>query len=112
MKFPQTLGELRKSDYSEQLIKDRSVKDEMRANLICKLKKKETLFPGIVGYEDTVIPDIINAILSRHNIIFLGLRGQAKSRIMRQMISLLDEWMPVVSGCEIHDNPYKPVCRN
>lgn len=112
MRFPQTLGELKKSEYSELLVDDRSVKDEMRANLICKLKKKEALFPGIVGYEDTVIPDIINAILSRHNIIFLGLRGQAKSRIMRQLVSLLDEWMPVVAGCEIHDNPFKPICRN
>ena len=112
MRFPQTLGELKRSEYAERLANDRSVKDEMRDNLICKLKKKESLFPGIVGYEDTVIPDIINAILSRHNIIFLGLRGQAKSRIMRQMVSLLDEWMPVLAGCEIHDNPFKPVCRN
>src|SRR5262249_17429155 len=68
--------------------------------------------PGIVGYEDTVVPEIINAILSRHNIIFLGLRGQAKSRIMRQMVSLLDEWIPVIEGCEISDNPYKPICRS
>lgn len=111
MKFPQTLGELKRSEYSEQLIKDRSVKDEMRSNLIKMLRSNEPLFPGIVGYEDTVIPDIINAILSRHNIIFLGLRGQAKSRIMRQMVSLLDEWLPIIAGCEIHDNPYQPVCR-
>jgi magnesium chelatase subunit I len=83
----------------------------MRENLIQKLKQKGDLFPGIIGYDDTVIPEIINAILSRHNIIFLGLRGQAKSRIMRQMVSLLDEWIPVVDGCEINDNPYHPVCR-
>ena len=112
MHFPQTLGELKRSDYSEERIKNRSVKDEMRSNLIRKLKEGELLFPGIVGYDDTVIPDIINAILSRHNVIFLGLRGQAKSRIMRQMISLLDEWMPTIAGCEINDNPYQPICRN
>jgi magnesium chelatase subunit I len=112
MRVPRTLLELRKSEYSESRIANRSVKDEMRQNLIEKLKKKEGLFPGIVGYEDTVIPDIINGILSRHNIIFLGLRGQAKSRIMRQMVSLLDEWLPVVEGCEINDNPYHASCRH
>jgi magnesium chelatase subunit I len=112
MHFPKTLGELRRSDFSEKRILHRSVKDEMRTNLIQKLKETETLFPGIVGYDDSVIPDIINAILSRHNIIFLGLRGQAKSRIMRQMISLLDEWIPTIEGCEINDNPYSPICRS
>lgn len=112
MRFPLNLGELRKSEFSEARIRNRTVKDEMRENLIVKLKAKESLFPGIIGYEDTVVPEIINAILSRHNIIFLGLRGQAKSRIMRQMVSLLDEWLPVIAGCEINDNPYKPMCRN
>jgi len=111
MQFPQNLGELKKSEFSEQRYRTRSIKEEMRENLIRKLKSNEVLFPGIVGYDDTVIPEIINAILSRHNIIFLGLRGQAKSRIMRQMISLLDEWLPVVEGCEINDNPCKPICR-
>ncbi|HJZ10623.1 MAG TPA: magnesium chelatase, partial [Acidobacteriota bacterium] len=111
MQFPQTFGELRRSKFSEARVRDRSVKDEMRENLICKLKQKEPLFNGIVGYDDTVIPEIINAILSRHNIILLGLRGQAKSRIMRQMVSLLDESVPVIAGCEINDNPYKPICR-
>ena len=110
MRFPETLGELRKSQFSEQRFKNRSVKDEMRENLICKLKKDETLFPGIVGYDDTVIPEIINAILSKHNVIFLGLRGQAKSRIMRQMVGLLDEWIPTIATCEINDNPYQPIC--
>src|SRR5207249_5907336 len=104
MRFPETLGELRKSQFSEPRFKHRSVKDEMRENLICKLKKDETLFPGIVGYDDTVIPEIINAILSKHNVIFLGLRGQAKSRIMRQMLGLLDEWIPTIATCEINDN--------
>src|SRR5215831_523406 len=112
MHFPKNLGELRKSEYNENRIKNRSVKEELRSNLIQKLKKKENLFPGIVGYDDTVIPEIINAILSKHNIIFLGLRGQAKSRIMRQIVSLLDEWIPVIEGCEISDNPYKPICRS
>lgn len=111
MQFPQTLGELKKSSYSEAKIKNRSVKDEMRENLVEKLKAREALFPGIVGYDDTVVPDIINAILSRHNIIFLGLRGQAKSRIMRQLVSMLDEWTPAIAGCEINDNPYQPICR-
>ena len=112
MQYPRTLGELRKSSYSEARIKNRSVKDEMRENLIAKLKKNEKLFPGIVGYEDTVIPEIINAILSRHNVIFLGLRGQAKSRIMRQMVGLLDESLPVIDGCEVNDNPYAPICKS
>ncbi|PWT93505.1 MAG: magnesium chelatase [Acidobacteria bacterium] len=111
MHLPKNLGELRKSEYTEARIGTRSVKDELRSNLIQKLKKKESLFPGIVGYDDTVIPEIVHAILSRHNIIFLGLRGQAKSRIMRDMVSMLDEWMPVITGCEINDNPYHPICR-
>lgn len=111
MRFPKTLGELKKSEFTEERIKNRHVKDEMRENLILKLKKDEDLFPGIVGYEDTVIPEIISAILSRHNIIFLGLRGQAKSRIMRQLVGLLDEWIPAIAGCEINDNPYHPLCR-
>jgi magnesium chelatase subunit I len=109
--FPKNLGELKKSDWSESRIKNRSVKDEMRENLIKKLKTKENLFPGIVGYDDTVIPEIVNAILARHNIVFLGLRGQAKSRIMRQMVNLLDEYIPVIAGCEINDEPYRPICK-
>jgi magnesium chelatase subunit I len=109
---PGNLGELKKSEWSESRLKNRSVKDEMRENLIKKLQLKEVLFPGIVGYDDTVIPEIINAILSRHNVIFLGLRGQAKSRIMRQMVNLLDEFTPAIAGCEINDHPYRPICRN
>jgi len=110
--IPKTLGELKNSEWTESRIKHRTVKDEMRENLIKKLKTKEVLFPGIVGYDDTVIPEIVNAILARHNIIFLGLRGQAKSRIMRQMVNLLDEQIPVVAGCEINDVPYHPICRS
>ncbi len=101
-----TLGELKKSGYHRQ-----GVKDEMRANLIHKLRKGETIFPGIVGFEDTVIPQISNAILSRHNFILLGLRGQAKSRILRSLVSLLDEEVPFVAGCEINDDPLNPICR-
>jgi magnesium chelatase subunit I len=110
--LPQTLGELRKTSlYSEARWKNRSVKEEMRENLILRLKSRETLFPGIVGYEDTVVPQIVNAVLSRQNFILLGLRGQAKSRILRALTAILDEKMPYIAGCEIRDNPYHPLCR-
>jgi len=110
--LPQTLGELRASkQFSEVQIKARNVKDEMRQNLMARLKARETVFPGIVGYEDTVIPQIVNAVLSKQNFILLGLRGQAKSRILRALTALLDERMAYVAGCEIRDNPYQPLCR-
>src|SRR5687767_10430470 len=102
----QTLGELKKSGYQP-----RSIKEEMRQNLITKLQKQETTFPGIVGYEDTVIPDVERALLSKHNILFLGLRGQAKTRMARQMVELLDEYIPSVSGSEINDDPISPVSK-
>src|SRR5437667_9835226 len=111
MSFPRTLGELRQSPFSEQRLFARRVKDELRDNLVCKLREGGPLFPGIVGYEDTVVPQIVNAILSRHNFILLGLRGQAKSRILRALTTLLDPQMPYLAGCEIHDNPYAPLCR-
>ncbi|HJT74997.1 MAG TPA: hypothetical protein VJ720_13280 [Chitinophaga sp.] len=101
-----TLGELKKSGY-----KPKSVKEEIRQNLIRKLQNKENAFPGIIGYEDTVIPDTERALLSRHNILFLGLRGQAKTRMARQMISLLDEYIPIVEGSEVNDNPFHPLSR-
>src|SRR5258708_9498068 len=101
-----TIGELKKAGY-----KNRSVKEEISENLIRKLQNKETTFPGIIGYEDTVIPDTERALLSRHNILFLGLRGQAKTRMARQMIDLLDEYVPVVAGSEINDDPLKPVSK-
>jgi len=88
----------------------RPVRDEIRDNLVGHLQAGDTLFPGIVGYDDTVIPQIVNAILSRHNFILLGLRGQAKSRILRSLMLLLDERVPVVPGCEIHDDPLAPIC--
>ncbi len=110
--LPQTLGELRASrDFREAKLRARTVKDEMRENLIARLKAKETIFPGIIGYEDTVVPQIVNAVLSRQNFILLGLRGQAKSRILRSLTALLDEYVPCVGGCEIRDNPYLPLCR-
>src|ERR1051326_1067480 len=109
--LPHTLGELRRSDFSEERLRARRVKDELRDNLICKLKRKQAIFPGIVGYDDTVVPQLVNAVLSRHNFILLGLRGQAKSRILRALTSLLDPHAPYVAGCEIHDNPYTPICR-
>jgi len=101
-----TIAELKKGNYRTV-----SVKDEMRSNLVCRLKSAEPLFPGIVGFDDTVIPQISNAILSRHNFILLGLRGQAKSRILRALVALLDEEIPFIAGCEINDDPLKPICR-
>src|SRR5437660_4639723 len=111
MSLPRTLGELRQSPFSEQRLRSRRVKDELRDNLITKLRETGSVFPGIVGYDDTVVPQIVNAILSRHNFILLGLRGQAKSRILRALTTLLDPQMPYIAGCEIHDNPYSPICR-
>jgi magnesium chelatase subunit I len=111
MQLPQTLGELRRSQFSEQRLLRRRVKDEMRDNLIALLRRGEIVFPGIVGYDDTVVPQITNAVLSRHHFILLGLRGQAKSRILRALTRLLDAQLPFLAGCEIHDNPYAPICR-
>ena len=87
------------------------MKDELRQNLICRLQRGEDLFPGVIGYEETVTPQIVNAVLSRHNFILLGLRGQAKTRIIRMLTTLLDEHLPSVAGCEIRDNPYRPICK-
>src|SRR6202035_5000144 len=106
-----TLGELRQSPFTAQRLGSRRVKDELRENLMSRLREGGPIFPGIVGYDDTVVPQIVNAILSRHNFILLGLRGQAKSRILRGLTALLDPQMPYVAGCEIHDNPYAPICR-
>lgn len=101
-----TLAELKEINY-----KPRSVKEELRENLIKKISKKEITFPGIIGYEDSVIPDTERALLSRHNILFLGLRGQAKTRMARQMIDLLDEYIPVIEGSEVNDDPFKPLSK-
>src|ERR1044072_4124740 len=104
MALPKTLGELKSQGY-----RARPVKDEMRANLLDKLRRGERVFPGIVGYDETVIPQIVNAVLARHNIILLGLRGQAKSRIIRQLVNLLDESIPVIAGSAINDDPFNPI---
>src|ERR1700751_6025129 len=111
MSLPSTLGELRQSPFSEQRMRNRRVKDELRDNLITRLRATGSVFPGIVGYDDTVVPQIVNAILSRHNFILLGLRGQAKSRILRALTTLLDPQMPYLAGCEMHDDPYAPICK-
>jgi magnesium chelatase subunit I len=104
MALPRTLSELKASGYHTV-----SVKDEMRSNLIRKLRAGEKLFPGIVGYDETVIPQLINAILARHNLILLGLRGQAKSRIIRQLTLLLDDQIPIIAGSEVNDDPLSPI---
>ena len=104
MALPKNLGELKNSNYRIS-----SVKDEMRANLVRKLRAGEKLFPGIVGYDESVVPQITNAILSRHNLILLGLRGQAKSRIIRQLTDLLDDSIPVIAGSEVNDDPFHPI---
>jgi magnesium chelatase subunit I len=108
---PKNLGELRRSPWSEEKIASRTVRQELRENLLQKLEKGEPIFPGVHGYDDTVIPQITNAVLSRHHFILLGLRGQAKSRILRGLVTCLDAQIPVVTGCEINDNPYLPICR-
>src|ERR1700687_4042081 len=111
MSSARTLGELRQGAFTAPRLSSRRVKDELRENLMSRLREGGPIFPGIVGYDDTVVPQIVNAILSRHNFILLGLRGQAKSRILRSLTSLLDPQVPYVAGCEIHDNPYSPICR-
>ena len=104
---PSTVGELRRSGY-----RSRSVKQEMRENLLARLRSGEPVLPGIVGYEDTVIPALVNAILARHNFILLGLRGQAKSRILRQLVDLLDSQIPVLAGSEVNDDPFAPISKH
>src|SRR5688572_8356349 len=106
MNHIKTLGELITSGY-----KPRSVKEEIRSNLIRKLRNGDPTFSGIIGYEETVIPDVERALLSRHNILFLGLRGQAKTRMARQMTDLLDEYVPIITGSEINDDPLHPISR-
>ena len=116
--LPKTLGELRQSQFTPERV-NRSVKDELRDNLILRLRAiapggpedGESLFPGIVGYDDTVVPQVVNAVLSRHNFILLGLRGQAKSRILRSLTGLLDPCVPYVAGSELRDNPYQPLSK-
>ena len=103
---PQTIGELRAGGHRRE-----TVKQEMRRNLLTRLRSGEPLLPGIVGYEETVLPQLSNAVISGHDVILLGERGQAKSRIMRSLVSLLDDTVPVIAGCEVNDHPFDPICR-
>lgn len=109
--LPRTLGDLRSSEFGHESYRTRTVKHEMRTNLIRKLQANAPIFSGIIGYEETVVPQVVNAILSRHNMILLGLRGQAKSRILRGLVDFLDDVIPVIAGCEINDSPFTPICR-
>ena len=107
--YPSTLGGLRRA-VAAGLPRHTSVKDEVRVNLIQRLRGGGTIFPGVVGYADTVVPQVVNALLSKHNFILLGLRGQAKTRMLRALVGLLDETIPVVAGCELRDDPFNPLC--
>src|SRR5215212_10747894 len=102
---PATLGQLRASGYSP-----RSVKTELRSNVLARLRAGQTALPGIVGFDDTVLPELETALLAGHDVVLLGERGQGKTRVMRTLAELLDEWTPVVAGCEINDHPYEPAC--
>src|SRR6058998_4343384 len=106
-----TLGELKRTEWAAPARRQRTVKAEMRENLICLLENGSPLFAGIVGYEETVLPQLVNAILSRHNFILLGLRGQAKSRILRSLTTLLDPGLPIIAGSEVNDNPFAPISK-
>jgi magnesium chelatase subunit I len=106
---PRTVGDLRRA-VAEGLPRHASVKDEVRANLLRTLRDRRPLFPGVIGYDETVVPHVVNALLSKHNFILLGLRGQAKTRLLRALVDLLDDAIPVVPGCEIHDDPLQPLC--
>src|SRR6476660_7581826 len=108
---PETLGALQRTPFGAPDRRLRSVKDELRRNLLDRLAAGGPLFAGVIGYEETVMPQIVNALLSRHNFILLGLRGQAKSRILRALVTLLDDAMPVVAGSEVNDNPFAPISR-
>src|SRR5215208_5170750 len=109
--LPTTLGALKQSPFGAPDRQRRSVKDELRQNLLERLAQGGPIFRGVIGYEETVMPQIVNALLSRHNFILLGLRGQAKSRILRSLINLLDERMPIVAGSEVNDNPLAPISK-
>jgi magnesium chelatase subunit I len=111
MTEPRTFGDLKNSRWAEPPLRGRTVRDEIRANLMTRIESGATLFPGIVGYEDTIVPHIVNALLARHHFILLGLRGQAKSRILRELTSLLDERIPIVAGSEVNDDPFAPISK-
>ncbi|HEY3934152.1 MAG TPA: magnesium chelatase, partial [Gemmatimonadales bacterium] len=108
---PRTLGELAQSPWSDPPLRNRSVRDELRTNLVARLESGDPLFPGVLGYEDTIEPELVNAILARHDFILLGTRGQAKSRILRGLTAFLDDAIPVVAGSEINDDPFAPISK-
>src|SRR6476659_8677734 len=108
---PRTRGELKNSHWAEAPLRGRTVRDEIRSNLLRRLETGQPLFPGIVGYEDTILPQIVNALLARHHFILLGLRGQAKSRLLRELTSLLDERIPIIAGSEVNDDPFAPISK-
>jgi magnesium chelatase subunit I len=110
-RLPQTLGDLKHSPWAEPPLRGRSVRDEIRGNLLRLLERDEPLYPGIVGYEDTILPQLTNALLARHHFILLGLRGQAKSRILRQLTRFLDTAIPIVAGSEVNDDPFAPISK-
>src|SRR5258706_7955865 len=110
--LPETLGALKRSPFGAADHARRSVKDEMRQNLLRRLSDGGVLFEGVIGYEESAMPQMVNARLSRHNSILLGLRGQAKSRILRALVTLLDAAMPIVAGSEVNDNPFAPISRS
>ena len=109
--LPETLGALKASPFGTPERALRSVKDELRVNLLARLACGGPLFPGVIGYDETVMPQMVNAILSRHNFILLGLRGQAKSRILRALTTLLDDALPIIAGSEVNDNPFGPISK-
>ncbi|HMI54853.1 MAG TPA: magnesium chelatase, partial [Gemmatimonadaceae bacterium] len=109
--YPETFGALKRSAFGAQDRRQQSVKDELRANLLTRLASRKPIFHGVIGYEETVMPQIINALLSRHNFILLGLRGQAKSRILRALATLLDPGLPIIAGSEVNDNPFAPISK-
>ncbi|HEX5386813.1 MAG TPA: magnesium chelatase [Gemmatimonadales bacterium] len=108
---PRTFGELKNSPWAAPPLRGRQIRDELRANLLERLEQGDALFPGIVGYDDTIVPQLVNALLARHHFILLGLRGQAKSRILRQLTELLDERIPIVAGSEVNDDPFAPISK-
>src|SRR6266536_2440039 len=105
MDLPRTVGELRARGH-----RYRTVKQELRENLLARMRAGEPRFPGIVGYEDTVVPELERALLAGHDMVLLGERGQGKTRVIRTLLGLLDEWTPIIAGCEINDHPYAPIC--
>src|ERR687896_126670 len=111
MTQPRIFGDLKNSPWADPPLRGRTVRDEIRCNLLARIAAGGPLFPGIVGYEDTILPQLVNALLARHHFILLGLRGQAKSRILRELTGLLDERIPIVAGSEVNDDPFAPISK-